>query len=220
MQNLKNVKLPSAGVISGVVQTMVYGSAATYGLYNSLFNVEGGHRAIVYNRVVGIKEKVRVAQLCVCACVRHLTRYALRLRGKGDEDWVSEKGDGLRGNCRWIGMERYGTGKNSSVGSTKSGGFFFFFEGISCTFFSPQIFKGEWRDWKPCMGTGQIGCCIPVVGGRCHPPHRSESRRNDERATSPREYFFPHFPARRYFVFPRNPHKQRIQSDPRQKKKQ
>jgi prohibitin 2 len=64
MQSLKNVKLPSAGVISGVVQTAVYGSAATYGLYNSLFNVEGGHRAIVYNRVVGIKEKVRYV-LCV-----------------------------------------------------------------------------------------------------------------------------------------------------------
>ena len=60
MQNLKNVKLPSAGLISGVVQTVVYGGAATYGLYNSLFNVEGGHRAIVYNRVVGVKEKVRV----------------------------------------------------------------------------------------------------------------------------------------------------------------
>ena len=59
MQNLRNVKLPSPGVISGVVQTVVYGSAATYGLYNSLFNVEGGHRAIVYNRVVGVKEKVR-----------------------------------------------------------------------------------------------------------------------------------------------------------------
>jgi len=58
MQNLKNVKLPNAGVISVAVQTAVYGSVATYGLYNSLFNVEGGHRAIVYNRVVGIKEKV------------------------------------------------------------------------------------------------------------------------------------------------------------------
>ena len=60
MQNLKNVKLPSAGLISGVVQTVVYGGAATYGLYNSLFNVEGGHRAIVYNRVIGIKDKVRI----------------------------------------------------------------------------------------------------------------------------------------------------------------
>ena len=59
MQNLKNVKLPSASVISGVVQTALYGSVGVYGLYNGLFNVEGGHRAIVYNRVSGVKQKVR-----------------------------------------------------------------------------------------------------------------------------------------------------------------
>ena len=59
MQNLRNTKLPSAGVIAGAVQAIVYGGGATYGLYNSLFNVEGGHRAIVYNRVVGVKDKVR-----------------------------------------------------------------------------------------------------------------------------------------------------------------
>ena len=59
MQNVRNVKLPSAGVIAGVVQTVVFGGGATYGLYNSLFNVEGGHRAIVYNRVMGVKDKVR-----------------------------------------------------------------------------------------------------------------------------------------------------------------
>ena len=59
MQSLRNTKLPSAGVIAGAVQAIVYGGGATYGLYNSLFNVEGGHRAIVYNRVVGVKDKVR-----------------------------------------------------------------------------------------------------------------------------------------------------------------
>ena len=59
MQNVRNVKLPSAGVIAGVVQTVVFGGGATYGLYNSLFNVEGWHRAIVYNRVMGVKDKVR-----------------------------------------------------------------------------------------------------------------------------------------------------------------
>ena len=59
MQNLRNTKLPSAGAIAGAVQAIVYGGGATYGLYNSLFNVEGGHRAIVYNRVVGVKDKVR-----------------------------------------------------------------------------------------------------------------------------------------------------------------
>ena len=59
MQNLRNTKLPSAGLVAGVVQAVVYGGGAAYGLYHSLFNVEGGHRAIVYNRFVGIREKVR-----------------------------------------------------------------------------------------------------------------------------------------------------------------
>jgi len=59
MQNAKNA-MPSASVVSGVLQALVYGGAGTYGLYNSLFNVEGGHRAIVYNRFVGVKDKVRV----------------------------------------------------------------------------------------------------------------------------------------------------------------
>ena len=60
MQNVRNVKLPSAGVIAGVVQTVVFGGGATYGLYNSLFNVEGGHRAIVYNlSLIHISEPTR-----------------------------------------------------------------------------------------------------------------------------------------------------------------
>jgi hypothetical protein len=59
MQNLRNTKLPSAGLVAGVVQAVVYGGGAAYGLYHSLFNVEGGHRAIVYNRITGVKEKVR-----------------------------------------------------------------------------------------------------------------------------------------------------------------
>jgi prohibitin 2 len=57
MQNARNA-MPSASVVSGVLQTLVYGGAASYGLYNSLFNVEGGHRAIVYNRFLGVKDKV------------------------------------------------------------------------------------------------------------------------------------------------------------------
>ena len=59
MQNVRNVKLPDPRLISGIVQTAVFGGAGAYGLYHSLFNVEGGHRAIVYNRFVGIREKVR-----------------------------------------------------------------------------------------------------------------------------------------------------------------
>lgn len=44
---------------------LIGGGIAVYGLANSLFNVEGGHRAIVFNRLVGIKEEVRlVAAVC------------------------------------------------------------------------------------------------------------------------------------------------------------
>merc|ERR1712216_723168 len=57
MQNVRNVKLPDPRIISGIVQTAVFGGAGAYGLYHSFFNVEGGHRAIVYNRFVGIREK-------------------------------------------------------------------------------------------------------------------------------------------------------------------
>ena len=54
---MRNVKLPDPKIISGIVQTAVFGGAGAYGLYHSFFNVEGGHRAIVYNRFVGIREK-------------------------------------------------------------------------------------------------------------------------------------------------------------------
>jgi len=35
MQNARNA-MPSASVVSGVLQTLVYGGAASYGLYNRL----------------------------------------------------------------------------------------------------------------------------------------------------------------------------------------
>jgi prohibitin 2 len=37
---------------------LAFGGAATYAAFNSLFNVEGGHRAIVFNRLVGVKDTV------------------------------------------------------------------------------------------------------------------------------------------------------------------
>lgn len=45
----------AAARLAGVVAA---GGLALYGAANCLFNVEGGHRAIVFNRIVGIKEKV------------------------------------------------------------------------------------------------------------------------------------------------------------------
>lgn len=39
-------------------RVLLLGGAAVYGASNSLFNVEGGHRAIVFNRITGVKEQV------------------------------------------------------------------------------------------------------------------------------------------------------------------
>ncbi|KAL2249362.1 UNVERIFIED_CONTAM: Prohibitin-1, mitochondrial [Sesamum indicum] len=59
--NLKNVnvpKMPGGGAASALIKLGVFAGLGIYGLGNSLYNVEGGHRAIVFNRVVGIKDKV------------------------------------------------------------------------------------------------------------------------------------------------------------------
>uniref|UniRef100_A0A7S0YTZ3 Prohibitin n=2 Tax=Polytomella parva TaxID=51329 RepID=A0A7S0YTZ3_9CHLO len=47
--------LAAARAITGAV---LVGGGAIWGAYNSLFNVEGGHRAIVFNRLAGIKDEV------------------------------------------------------------------------------------------------------------------------------------------------------------------
>lgn len=44
--------------VANLVKVLLAGGAAAYGLSNSIFNVEGGHRAIVFNRLYGIKETV------------------------------------------------------------------------------------------------------------------------------------------------------------------
>lgn len=54
--------------IANIARVAVLGGATVYGIANSLFNVEGGHRAIVFNRVVGIKETVSVVSTC-CATI-------------------------------------------------------------------------------------------------------------------------------------------------------
>ena len=63
MQNLgKNIKFPQGGgggAAGRLATTVLIGGAAIYGASQSLFNVEGGHRAIVFNRLTGIKERVR-----------------------------------------------------------------------------------------------------------------------------------------------------------------
>jgi len=55
---MRNVKLPSAGPMGALARLAVIGGIGLYGAVNSLYNVEGGHRAIVFNRIVGVKDKV------------------------------------------------------------------------------------------------------------------------------------------------------------------
>ena len=59
MQNLRNVRMPPGNAVGRLGGLIIGGGALLYGVSNSLFNVEGGHRAIVFNRVIGIKENVR-----------------------------------------------------------------------------------------------------------------------------------------------------------------
>lgn len=60
--SFRNVKVPNvpggARAAGTLVKLAVVGGVAVYGALNSLYNVEGGHRAIVFNRLQGIKDKV------------------------------------------------------------------------------------------------------------------------------------------------------------------
>ncbi|CAH9082588.1 unnamed protein product [Cuscuta epithymum] len=59
--NLNNVnipKMPGGGAASALIKFGLVAGIGVYGVSNSLYNVDGGHRAIVFNRISGIKEKV------------------------------------------------------------------------------------------------------------------------------------------------------------------
>lgn len=59
LNTIRNVRLPTGGGPStAIVRAVLAGGAALYGIANSLYNVEGGHRAIIFNRLVGVKEEV------------------------------------------------------------------------------------------------------------------------------------------------------------------
>ena len=68
MENLRNAKVPRGAPVGRLVQALVVGGAGVYGIANSLFNVEGGHRAIVFNRISGIKEQVSHHRILVLNC--------------------------------------------------------------------------------------------------------------------------------------------------------
>ncbi|KAK3446114.1 hypothetical protein EUGRSUZ_A01869 [Eucalyptus grandis] len=57
-RNVKVPKVPGGGATSALLKLGVIGGIALYAATNSLYNVEGGHRAIVFNRLVGVKDKV------------------------------------------------------------------------------------------------------------------------------------------------------------------
>lgn len=56
--SMRNARIPNPGPLWTMAKVAAVGAAGLYAAANSLYNVEGGHRAIVFNRLVGIKEKV------------------------------------------------------------------------------------------------------------------------------------------------------------------
>eukprot|EP00894_Picocystis_sp_ML_P001647 jgi/Pico_ML_1/52164/g374.t2 len=50
--------MPPTGPAAGIAKVLLAGGAAAYAFNNALFNVEGGHRAVVFNRLVGIKDTI------------------------------------------------------------------------------------------------------------------------------------------------------------------
>ncbi|XP_075488611.1 prohibitin-1, mitochondrial-like [Primulina tabacum] len=58
LNNVKVPKMPGGGATSAVIKLGVFAGLGIYGVANSLYNVEGGHRAIVFNRIVGVKDQV------------------------------------------------------------------------------------------------------------------------------------------------------------------
>lgn len=58
--NFKNTKIPNVPPkgATTMIKVALFGGAAVYAALNSLYNVDGGHRAIVFNRIQGIKDKV------------------------------------------------------------------------------------------------------------------------------------------------------------------
>lgn len=54
--------IPGSPALSALLKVSVIGGLGVYALTNSLYNVDGGHRAVMFNRLTGIKEKVCISQ--------------------------------------------------------------------------------------------------------------------------------------------------------------
>ncbi|KAK3023748.1 hypothetical protein RJ639_044457 [Escallonia herrerae] len=58
MSDVRVPKMPGGGAASALIKLSVISGLGIYGVANSLYNVDGGHRAIVFNRIVGVKDKI------------------------------------------------------------------------------------------------------------------------------------------------------------------
>ncbi|KAK4491160.1 hypothetical protein RD792_001890 [Penstemon davidsonii] len=58
MNNVNVPKMPGGAAASALIKLGVVVGLGVYGISNSLYNVEGGNRAIIFNRIVGVKDKV------------------------------------------------------------------------------------------------------------------------------------------------------------------
>jgi regulator of protease activity HflC (stomatin/prohibitin superfamily) len=67
--------------VANLAKLLIGGTALAWGASNSLFNVEGGHRAIVFNRLAGIKENVRAGRGAGAARGGRVRRGAAPCRG-------------------------------------------------------------------------------------------------------------------------------------------
>lgn len=54
----RNPRIPNVGPLLNIIKVTVLGGVGLYAATNSLYNVEGGHRAIVFNRIEGVRDKV------------------------------------------------------------------------------------------------------------------------------------------------------------------
>ncbi|OMP07632.1 Prohibitin [Corchorus olitorius] len=60
LNDVKVPKMPGGGALPALLKLGVIGGLGVYGIANSLYNVDGGHRAIVFNRIKGIKDEVKI----------------------------------------------------------------------------------------------------------------------------------------------------------------
>ncbi len=110
LNDMRNVRLPQASGPAGTLARLaLIGGVGLYAAFNSLYNVEGGHRAIVFNRLVGVKDKVwcfsfyffsssgwegfrcgcsRVLHwegfICRCSRVLHIVSFLRKWRRRGE----------------------------------------------------------------------------------------------------------------------------------------